>query len=414
MGRYSQDMTLHRPPLISNRLEFIVLILLSFIISTRLIWLQIEDRPPAITDEFYGTSLIFNRTLAHSCPTAPDSNFPYSSTAVEHSPSSNGVTSPGLEVFLWAICHTERLSVRSFMDYAPILIGLSAFLVALTSRLLTSNWVGGLLAASVVLSRGSILQGTHVAGTAVLIQPMICLVFGLMCLYARTRDARWLPVISAAAVLSIVISPLFALMAWPLFLILLARTSIHARKTHFSIHRFRLHMLTILTTLAVIPALIASLRWAAPSSTTAIGAFIKALYIYGLRPFEIQKLAELAAMGLAEAQRQDLHWQSSMALLALAATWTRFLPRGSGFWALAVFLLNLISLIIDGHLVGTLETQIPEISSTLAYRMTGSVTSMEPLLIGTAASYAWFAVRTVIISIFPGYSSPAYAHGRIK
>lgn len=407
-------MTLHRPPLITNRFEIVLLILMSFIISTRLIWLQIEDRNPIITDEFYSTSLVFSRSMGGSCPHGMDPDFPFSSIGTDYNPGGTGATSPGLELAFWAVCRAERLSVAAVLDYAPTLIGLSAFLVAVISRLLTSNWVGGLIAASVVLSRGSILKGTHIAGTAIILQPLVCLVFMLMCLYARTRDGRWLPALFATCVLAIVLSPLFALTAWLLCVLLLARLLVLRLKTHLSAHRMRVDLMAVVVTLMVLPALTLSLRMFMPSATIPVAIVTKTLFTSSHGLSLMDHFMESARLGLSEINDQDLHWQSSVAFLALAATWKRFLPRGSGFWALTIMVLSLSGLWIDGSLNKALETQTPAMNWPLSYKLTGAIASLEPIVIGTASAYAWFAVRSMLVTLFPGYSRSAPQHDKLK
>jgi hypothetical protein len=45
--------------------------------------------------------------------------------------------------------------------------------------------------------------------------------------------------------------------------------------------------------------------------------------------------------------------------------------------------------------------------------MTDALFSLEPLVIGLGASYAWFAVRYLIILVYPDYSSHKLRHGRM-
>lgn len=407
-------MTLHRPPLICNRLEVALLILLCLITSTRLIWLQIDDRELVITDEFYKTALDFKNDQGSQCPYGIDPTFPDAPPSTEHVPSHSAVVSPGLTLTLWGICHHERLTARAFMDYAPIGIGLSAFTVATTSRLLTSNWVGGLLASSVVLSRGSILRGTHVVGTNVMTQSLICLLLGTFCLYARTRDARWLLPLSLLLGATCLAAPILTPIAWLLYVIIFIRTLNHLRKAHFRMPRFRLQLASISLTLLALPILIYSLHRLKPSATLALADFVKFFDFQAPWKIRLSKVLNLCSLAVTELQHQDLHWQASLGWVAIAATWKRYLPRGSGFWALSLLLLSLMGLAVDGFFVENASATIPEAATPLAYKMTTPTSALEPVLIGTAVSYVWFAVRSLLISIFPGYSRPTHGHDRIK
>ncbi len=79
-------------------------------------------------------------------------------------------SSPGLALTLLGLCQFDRLHGGSFTNLAPQLITASAFLTAVTARILTSSWVGGILAAAVVLSRGTVLAAVDHAGTFALLQ----------------------------------------------------------------------------------------------------------------------------------------------------------------------------------------------------------------------------------------------------
>ena len=216
-------MALHRHPLICNRFEVVLLILLSFIIATRLVWLQIDEQPLQMTDEFFTTGSTFKRSLSQSCSIAVHGNFPYPEKPEGYSPMATGAVSPGLEAVLWGLCQMKRLTVMEYVELAPLMIGATTFLVAVTSRLLTSSWVGGFVGASVVLSRGSVLEGTHLASTSFLVQLMVSAVLLLTGIYLRSRDARWLPVVFTAAITTILIQPLFSIFALIISLGLLLR-----------------------------------------------------------------------------------------------------------------------------------------------------------------------------------------------
>lgn len=395
-------MTLHRPPIIANRLEVVLLILTCFIIATRLIWLQIGDQGHSLTDEFYATSLAFSHSWPSLCSAGADPEFPFAAQSLGHPLDPDALTSPGLALSLLSICQFKRLELDAYLDFAPHLITMSAFVVAVTARILTSSWVGGVIAAGVVLSRGSILVGTHLAGTFLILQPAVALVFLLLALYARTRDATWLPILFATCVVSLAISPLFGLLAWPLAAMIGLRAIEHARGTNFAIHRLPLHVISIGAALIVFPALIFVIHSYLPSSTRGVSTFIKQIGQFRLNGNSVTLLMGSA---IAELEQQDLHWQCSLAILGFAAIWKRFLPRGSGFWALAIAITALIALIVDGALIAAAARQTNEIGVRRIYNMTDAVFSLEPVLIGTAAGYAWFCVRYLVIRLFPAYSS---------
>ena len=406
-------MALHRPPLICNRFEVVLIILLSFIVSTRLIWLQIDERPPLVSDEFYATSNAFKRSLGQFCSKGVESQFPYSPTFEAYTPLATGSVSPGLEAILWSICQSKRLTVGEYMDSAPLMIGMSAFLVAITARLLTSTWVGGFIAASVVLSRGSILQGTHLATTAFFQQVLVTLVFLISCLYLRSRDARWLPFAFVACIFAILLSPIFSLASLLLALALLSRSLNHALKSQFSVHRFRLHLFSIVSMLLIIPALVFALRTIMPASTSALSSIARQLGLWrdysGLWTITSRSFVTW----LSEIKAQDFHFQVSLGIIAIAATWKRYLPRGSGFWALTMTILGVAALTVDGALRAALLTT-SDTAWPLGLKITGAMAQLEPLIVGTAAAYSWFAARSLIVAVFPSYSSPPTAHDRIR
>jgi hypothetical protein len=399
-----------RPRLISNRFEVVLLILLSFVVSTRLIWLQIDEGSRSITDEFYSTSLAFNRSLGHVCSAGVDPDFPHSTQIADQALDSNALTSPGLALMLWGLCQIERLNVDTYIDIAPHLITMSAFFVAVTARLLTANWVGGLIAAAVVLSRGSVLSGTHLAGTFVLLQPLVCLIFLLLALYARTRDARWLPPAFAFCATAIFVSPLFALLAWPMTLIAALRAIRQSDSSIFSVHKLQLHLISMIMALIVFPLIIMALHIYSPSSTRGISTFISQLPQLSSGG---HRLLLMAGSAIAELEQQDLHWQISVATLALAAALKRFLPSGSGFCALMLLTCSMIALVVDGGIIAAAARQSDNVEVRRIYNMTDALFSLEPLVIGLGASYAWFAVRYLIILVYPDYSSHKLRHGRM-
>jgi hypothetical protein len=395
-------MTLHRPPIIANRFEVVLLILTCFIIATRLIWLQIGAQDHSLTDEFYATFLAFSHSWPSLCSAGADTDFPFAAQSLGHHLDPDALTSPGLAVSLLSLCQFKRLDLEAYLDFAPHLITMSAFFVAVTARIMTSSWVGGVIAAGVVLSRGSILVGTHLAGTFLILQPAVALMFLLLALYARTRDATWLPILFATCVISIVISPTFGLLAWPLAVMIGLRAIHHARGTQFSVHRLPLHIISISSALIVFPAIILALHHYLPSSTRGVSTFIKQIAQFRLNG---NSFTLLLGSAIAELEQQDLHWQCSLGALAIAATWKRYLPRGSGFLAFAITVTALIALVVDGGLIAAAARQTNEIGVRRIYNMTDAVFSLEPVLIGTAAGYIWFCVRYLVIRLFPAYSS---------
>jgi hypothetical protein len=405
-------MPAHRPPIICNRFEVVVLVLLCFIISTRLIWLQIDDRNRTLTDEFYATSLFFTQSPSNRCPVAPDPAFPDSANFPTIHLDSGALTSPGLGLALVGLCQFKRVSMDSLFSYAPILIGLSSFLIAITSRILTSNWVGGMFAAAVVLSRGTILQGTHLAGTFLFLQPIAALLFLLIALYARTRSPQWLPWVALTSLLSVYVSPLFSLVVWPLNAMIGIRLFRQARRSYANVQRLPLHLFSIVFSFIAIPLLILKLNSVEPSSTRGVSTFIHQLSLVKADGGSAILLLIGSAMAIFE--QQDMHWLASFGLLGLAATWKRFLPRGSGFWALALVGAAAAALLVDGGLTAAAARQTSEQTLRRLYSMTDAVFGLEPIIIGAGACYAWFAVRYIIILIFPSYISVSHQHDNVK
>ena len=403
-------MTFQRPAIIANRLEVVLLILMCFIIATRLIWLQIDDHEHDLTDEFYATSLVFNRNFSSYCAAGISSDFPFSPRPQGAILDPDALTSPGLALTLLGICQFKRLELNTYLDIAPHLITASALIVALTTRILTSSWVGGVIAAGVVLSRGSILVGTHLAGTFLLLQPAVAMVFLFIALFARTRDATWLPILFATSLIALAISPLFGLVAWFIAFILVVRAIHQARIHHVHLRQQPLLIISISCALIAFPSIILFLHHNFPSSTRGISTLVR--QITQIRT-NGNSFTLLLGSAIAEIEQQDLHWQCSLAALGIASAWRRYLPRGSGFWALSLTTTAIVALIFDGGLIAAAARQTNELSVRRIYNMTDAVFSLEPVLIGTAAGYAWFCARYFIIKVFPNYSSRPRRHDNI-
>lgn len=395
-------MTSHRPPIISNRFEIVILIIMCFTISTRLIWLQIDDRNRTITDEFYATSLLFNASNSAACRVTPDPLFPVNGAIVTNFLEGGALTSPGLRLFFTGVCRFKRLSLDSFLDYAPLLIGLSTFLTALTARLLTSNWVSGMLAATVVLSRGTILQGTHVAGAFLLVQPLTSLVFFFLALYSRSRHPSMLIPFVISSIMCTAVSPLIGIIVWLLTGMIVLRLLRQFPKAFAKPQVMAPQLLLLVANLVILPFLVYYLHRAEPSSTQSVS--ISTLQLR-LILADWKQLLPVLGSAIAIFEQQDFHWLLSFAALGLAGTWTRFLPRGSGFVALAITSCCVFALLIDGAITAQATTQIYLANFRRYFSMTDAVFAMEPVLLGAAASYTWFAVRYVLIRIFPTYIS---------
>jgi hypothetical protein len=165
--------------------------------------------------------------------------------------------------------------------------------------------------------------------------------------------------------------------------------------------------------IVIVPLLVWSLRRIMPTSTASIGGIIHYLEAKDFLSTIPQSTHRYFVTWLGELRNQDFHFQTSLAIISIAATWKRFLPRGSGYWALMTAMLALFALLIDGalraiYIVGA-ESPWP-----LNLKLTGAIAPLEPLVIGTGAAYTWFALRYVTIAIFPTYSSQPLVHDRIK
>lgn len=392
-----------RLPLIANRFELLLIVLLCFVISTRLIWLYIDDPVIAVTNDFYLTSLAFNHSLAGLCMTPLGYDFPYSMGPIKGGVISSAATSPGLSLVFLGICQFERLDVGSFTALTPHLIALSALLVALILRLLTTSWVAGILAASVVLSRGSVLQATNLAGSFSLLQPTICLLFLLLAAYCRTSDQRWIWGAHVSLLLATLITPILFIATVPTAIALLA----------YDYRRYRIQKLTsaapkevskALFTLA--PALLYPLLlWAlvvfAPSSLRTLFELPATFMSAGKGSLAFTITAVSDRLGVT-----DLHFVASFSLLVLAYFLIPRLTSKPRLFFNVLFLMLGLGLVIDGLLAERYLNSAIEIQ-TVALTLLG----FEPLVLGLGAGLLWGYIRTFLATVFPNYGRPRNVHG---
>jgi hypothetical protein len=401
-------MGFRRYPLIANRFEIVLLISLGFVIATRLVWLQTDERFLQVSDEFYTTGLSFQQAMQHSCRQGMNNQFPNPENQGDYVPMPNGALSPGLSIVLWTICQGQRLSVEAFMNFAPMIIGATALIVAMTSRLLTSTWVGGFLAASVVLSRGSILQGTHVVSTSFFQQFLMSTVLLFTILYLRTRDARWLPLILCASCAIIIGSPLASLTMFLLAVALFLKAFVQTRRTNSTLKHPLQHTLGSATLALATLALVAAIHQSSPQASSTLLRVLRTLYTSIQDASNLSFFAEGLKALKQELQRQDFHFQTSLAAIAVAGTFRRYLPRGSGACAVLITLFTLQGLLVDSalHPLGSQEivTETP-----LSLKLTGAIATIEPALIGIAISYGWLALRMLLIKFIPRYNARSLA-----
>jgi hypothetical protein len=362
-----------------------------------------------ITDEFYATSLYFNRSLSSLCPEGVDPGFPYSQTSTFQPQDPQATVSPGLLASLLFICREGRLRLDSISAFAPQLMTSTAFFAALSLRLATSNWVAGILTASVVLSRGTIAQGSHVTGTYLLLHPALTLTMVVAALWARSREDRIIPMLTTGLIICVFVAPLFALIAWPLLWFICTHVFLSSQRSHVGLHRHRLTIFSILSALVVIPALVWILHLKLPMSTIGVATFMRQAFKIIQSP---GNLTLLIGSAIAEMESQDFHWQVSLAVVALAVTFKQRLPSGSGLWAGMLIVMTLTALIIDGAIIAEAAKQTHEASLIHFYNMRQAVFSLEPMIIGAGAGYGWMAVRKLIITLVPSYSD--HDRGRDK
>ncbi len=380
-------------PLVANRFEVVLLVILSFVVSTRLIWLQIDQPAGEMTSEYDSTALSFNRSLAKLCPVPAEQNFPYPAAGADAQLDPHAPTSPGLAAVFLSICLFDKLDANSFTSLATQFVTLTALLVAVTARLITSSWVGGLLASAVVLSRGSVLQAKTLAGAYSVMQPMVCLYFLLIALYVRSRFAALLPMIFSILGLATLIAPTFALTASAVSATLWWNFS-KGNRPQNPLSKYSI--LGGLTAVALAyPLILLLLSWIAPSSTKNLLAPI----LPANNPLHPLILFNQAlAAGWSAFLGTDAHEKISVVLLLLAAIWTKYLQNGVPFFLRLLILTFVLACITDGALnVMGLPTSATALRSTL-------LMSMEPLIIGLSAAIAWSGIRILLMTLFPDYS----------
>jgi hypothetical protein len=382
-----------RVPLVANRFEVVLLVILSFVVSTRLIWLQIDQPARELTTEYDSTALSFNRSLAKVCPVPVDQNFPYPLAESDPQIDPHASTSPGLAAVFLSICLFDKLDANSFTSLATQFVTLTALLVAITARVITSSWVGGLLASAVVLSRGSVLQAKTLAGAYSIMQPTVCLYFLLLALFVRSRFAGLLPMIFFVLALATLISPPFVLIASAVSVILWWNAS----KAKSASNHSRQYLETggIIAAAAFYPAMVLLVGAVAPSSIknlTALNPTIKnpldALMIVN------QSLGATWSAFLGT----DSHEKASVFILLLAAVWTKHLRDGVPFFLRTLVLTFCLACLTDGalHMIA-FPTSAQPLRSTL-------LMSLEPMIVGLSAALIWMGIRIILTNIYPDYS----------
>ncbi len=367
--------------------------------STRLIWIQIDDRNPTITDEFYAGSLYFKHHLSARCSDGLDPGFPHQYTATQ-ALDPQATVSPGLVASLWLFCQTSRVKLEAIASLAPHLMVVTTFVTALGSRLATSNWVAGLVTASVVLSRGSIAQGPHRTGTYIMLHSAVSVAMVISLAWARSRDRRLLPLFALSLGACVLISTLFALTALPLLCFMGIYLFKAARESpdHAS---HRMSFFWIVSALAVMVALVCLLYLKFPASTLGIRAFLHQILQLTRSP---QELTVILGAAIAEMESQDFHWLVSLAIITLALTFRKHLPHGSGLWAGMLLLMATVALSVDGIIITAAARHTNQTALIHFLNMREAVFSLEPLIIGAGAGYGWMAVRKLLMALIPSYS----------
>ncbi len=383
-----------KPQLIANRFELITIVLICFVVSNRLIWLHVDQPLQAITGEFYSTALSFNRTLSQYCriPVAP--NFPQTEPDMALLISPIKAFSPGLALTFLGLCQLDRLHGGSFTSLAPQLITASAFMTAITARILTSSWVGGILAAAVVLSRGTVLAAVDHAGTFALLQPTLCIFFLLLTIYARTGGQSWLNVGWVFLLASVLISPLMAIAILPVLALLgtQRQTAGELKGKALTWQRFSILVGTLLLLLTL-------LHKYTPSSLSGVTLVRDHILICFRNGVIFKDLIVPTWKHLANA---DLHWQLSIGAIAIAAVLSRYFPIGAALTLRVLLIMVGLTSLIDGILS---KNELPAAeSSVLAWIATG----LDPILLGLGAGVTWHALRLLLMAMFTDYSrSPA-------
>jgi hypothetical protein len=302
--------------------------------------------------------------------------------------------SPGLALTFLGLCQLDRLHGGSFTSLAPQLITASAFMTAITARILTSSWVGGILAAAVVLSRGTVLAAVDHAGTFALLQPTLCIFFLLLTIYARTGGQSWLNVGWVFLLASVLISPLMAIAILPVLALLgtQRQTAGELKGKALTWQRFSILVGTLLLLLTL-------LHKYTPSSLSGVTLVRDHILICFRNGVIFKDLIVPTWKHLANA---DLHWQLSIGAIAIAAVLSRYFPIGAALTLRVLLIMVGLTSLIDGILS---KNELPAAeSSVLAWIATG----LDPILLGLGAGVTWHALRLLLMAMFTDYSrSPA-------
>lgn len=299
-------------------------------------------------------------------------------------------SSPGLALTLLGLCQFDRLHGGSFTNLAPQLITASAFLTAVTARILTSSWVGGILAAAVVLSRGTVLAAVDHAGTFALLQPTLCVFFLLLAIYARTGGQSWLNAGCAVLLASVLISPLMAIAISPVLVLLGIRqqNAGQLKDTPLTWQRMTIVVSTLLMLLTL-------LHKYTPSSLTGVTLARDHLLSYFRNGAIFKDLMVPTWKHLANA---DLHWQLSIGSIAIAAVLSRYFPNGAALTLRVLLVMVGLTSVIDTIIS---KNELPTADSTvLAWTSTG----LDPILLGLGAGVTWYALRRLLMAVVTDYS----------
>jgi hypothetical protein len=384
--------------LISNRFEVFLLILLSMVVSTRLIWIQIDERQHHLTSEFYSSSLAFRKNLAPLCAAGVDPGFPIDGDVDTSLLDASAQVSPGLLASFAMTCQLHRLSVSQWLGLGTHLTTLTAFLVALTARVLTRNWVSGIIAAAVILSRGSLVKIAHTATAMALTQPVVAAFFLVGALFTRTRDPLLIPVMNMVIILAVFMSPVLGLVVWPPLIALSFYLWNKSRRGHWPRSEILPAIISTLVAVIAIPLMIFMMRWYLPGTTLAVAETVHQLWpltnAWSNAPNIISSV-------IAAIETQDFHWQASIAIMTLATTWRRFLPSGSGAWSGGLLLLIVSALVVDGALIAAATRQDIDATIMRYFGMASGLASFEPVIIGVSAALSWFALKKSLAMLWP-------------
>ena len=384
------------PHLIANRFELIIIVLLCFVVSNRLIWLHVDQPLKAITSEFYSTSLAFNQTLSRHCalPLAHDFPQPEPNVVILASPTSP--TSPGLALTFLGLCQFDRLDAGSLTNLAPQLITSSAFLTSITARLLTNSWVGGVLAAAVILSRGSVLAAADHAGSFMLLQPIACMFFLLLALYGRIRSQLCLYLGILVSLVSVLVAPVMSIVITPALLLL--EIPWKNDKAHTLHTRSWSHMTNTIVALMLMLFL---LNEFASSSMTAL-AVVRDQFLRSFGNHVAPHQIITNTWGhVAEA---DMHWQISLASISIAAVLSRYFPAQASLTFKLLLVMVGLACFTDGI---TSKIGPPATDSDFLW---GIGIGLDPIVLGLGAAVTWHGLRLLLMTLIADYSRPAASH----